>query len=52
MDKQPIIRDILAQVVIYGLSLPDINTNAIFTLAFARFLRIGEIIYTIVELKN
>ena len=37
-DKQPITRDILAQVVIYGLSLPDINTNAAFTLIFARFL--------------
>ena len=51
-DKQPITRDILAQVVIFGLLLPDINTNAAFTLAFAGFLRMGEIIYTIAELKN
>ena len=51
-DKQPITRDILAQVVTHGLLLPDINTNAIFTLAFARFLRIGKITYTMAELKN
>ena len=37
-DKQPITRDILAQVVIYGLSLLDVNTDAVFTLAFAEFL--------------
>ena len=37
-DKQPITRDILAQVVIYGLLLPDINTDTIFTLIFTRFL--------------
>jgi len=37
-DKQPITRDILAQVVIHGLSLLDINTNAVFTLVFTRFL--------------
>jgi hypothetical protein len=37
-DKQPITRDILAQVVTYSLLLPDINTNTIFTLVFTRFL--------------
>jgi len=37
-DKQPITRDILAEVVIYGLLLLDINTDAVFTLIFARFL--------------
>jgi len=51
-DKQPITRDILAQVVTHGLLLLDVNTNAAFTLAFAGFLWIGEIIYTIAELKN
>jgi len=51
-DKQPITRDILAQVVTHGLLLPDVNTNAVFTLAFARFLQIGEIIYITAELKN
>jgi hypothetical protein len=51
-DKQPITRDILVQVVIYSPSLLDVNTNTIFTLIFARFLRIGEIIYTTAELKN
>jgi len=51
-DKQPITRDILAQVVIHSLLLLDVNTNAAFTLAFAEFLRMGEITYTIAELKN
>jgi hypothetical protein len=51
-DKQPITRDILAQVVIYSLLLLDINTDTIFTLVFAGFLWMGEIIYTIVEFKN
>jgi hypothetical protein len=37
-DKQPITRDILAQVVIHGLLLLDINTNTAFTLIFAGFL--------------
>ena len=37
-DKQLITRDILAQVIIHGLLLLNINTNTIFTLAFARFL--------------
>jgi hypothetical protein len=37
-DKQPITRDILAKVVIYSPSLLNINTNAVFTLIFARFL--------------
>jgi hypothetical protein len=51
-DKQPITRDILAQVVTYGPSLPDVNTDAVFTLAFTGFLRMGEITYTTAELKN
>ena len=51
-DKQPITRDILAQVVTHGLSLPDVNTDAAFTLVFAGFLRMGEITYTTAELKN
>jgi len=51
-DKQPITRDILAQVVTYGLSLLDVNTDAVFTLAFTGFLRMGEIMYTTAELKN
>ena len=51
-DKQPITRDILAQVVTHGPSLPDVNTDAAFTLAFAGFLRMGEITYTTAELKN
>ena len=37
-DKQLITRDILAQVVIYGPSLLDVNTDAIFTLTFTGFL--------------
>jgi hypothetical protein len=37
-DKQPITRDILAQVVIYGLLLLDINIDTVFTLTFTRFL--------------
>ena len=38
--------------MIYGPSLPDINTDAAFTLIFTGFLRIGEITYTTAELKN
>jgi len=37
-DKQPITRDILAQVVTHGPLLPDVNTNTAFTLAFTGFL--------------
>jgi hypothetical protein len=37
-DKQPITRDILAQVVTHGPLLLDVNTNTVFTLIFARFL--------------
>jgi hypothetical protein len=51
-DKQPITRDILAQVVTHGPLLLDVNTNTIFTLTFTRFLRIGKITYTTAELKN
>jgi hypothetical protein len=38
--------------VTHSPSLSDININVAFTLAFARFLRIGEITYTAAELKN
>ena len=51
-DKQPITRDILAQVVIYSLLLLDINIDTVFTLTFTRILQMGKIIYAIAELKN
>jgi integrase len=51
-DKLPITRDILAQIVTSGTSKKDINIDAAFTLAFAGFLRMGEITHTATELKS
>ena len=51
-EKLPITRDILAQIVTGGKSHDDLNIDAAFTLAFAGFLRMGEITHTATELKS
>ena len=44
--KLPISRNILAKIVISSNSILGVNTNAAFCLAFAGYLRMGEISYT------
>ena len=44
--KLPILRDILAKIATNSNSIPGVNTNAAFCLAFAGCLRMGEISYT------
>jgi hypothetical protein len=51
-EKLPITRDILAKIVTGGRSKQDINVDAAFTVAFAGFLRMGEISYTAAELRS
>jgi len=43
--KLPIIKDILDKIITLGPYKADINIDAVFTMAFAGFLYIGEIIY-------
>ena len=51
-EKLPITWDILAQIMTDGKSHNDLNIDAAFTLAFAGFLHIGEIMHTATELKS
>jgi hypothetical protein len=49
--RLPITRDILSKIVTAGISKKYRNLDAAFTLAFAGFLRMGEITYTTKERK-
>ncbi|KAF1980634.1 hypothetical protein K402DRAFT_344006, partial [Aulographum hederae CBS 113979] len=51
-EKMPVTRDILEKVVTLRGSQIEATADAAFTLAFAGFLRMGEITYTKAEVEN